>query len=257
MLVAKANIRQAIKRVYYFGFKYHCEICGANTRFRHTYSFDHAILRELDVVGGEYVENDDCPICFANARIRLVYKYITKMGTGLRGHRVLHVATERALYSKLFSNKECEYTPIDFAPDRYNYIPGVQFGDISNLQFDDGSFDLILCNHVLEHVPEDAAAMRELYRVLAPGGRAVLQVPLSYNLTHTVEDPYITDPTEMERRFGQFDHVRIYGRDYFDRLRSAGFVVEQIPSAELATPAEMAAGVVNGRENLTVAHKAG
>lgn len=245
-----------MKRIYYFGVAYHCGICGASTRLRHTYSFDHAILRDLDVIGGEYVENDDCPICFANARIRLVYKYIKGIGAKLEGMRVLHVAPERALYTQLFSHVRCSYTPIDFEPTRYNYIPGITFGDISKLTFGDDSFDLILCNHVLEHVPEDVVAMRELYRVLAPGGRAILQVPLSNKLEHTVEDPHITDPAEMERRFGQFDHVRIYGPDYFDRLRSAGFTVELIPSAALATPEEIAAGVVNGREELTVAHKA-
>lgn len=98
--------------------------------------------------------------------------------------------------------------------------------DITSLPFDEGEFDLIICSHVLEHVPDDATAMRELHRVLRPGGIALVQVPLNLAAERTDEDFSVTDPRERDRRWGQFDHVRKYGRDIVARLRRAGFHAE-------------------------------
>ncbi|MEO1173818.1 MAG: methyltransferase domain-containing protein, partial [Myxococcota bacterium] len=99
--------------------------------------------------------------------------------------------------------------------------------DVTDIQFSEGHFDGILCNHVLEHVPDDRRAMSELYRVLAPAGWAVLAVPIDTNRAHTYEDPSITEPEDRAVHFGQSDHVRWYGRDYAGRLREAGFTVEE------------------------------
>jgi ubiquinone/menaquinone biosynthesis C-methylase UbiE len=98
--------------------------------------------------------------------------------------------------------------------------------DIAKFKYEDNSFDVIICCHVLEHVPDDRKAMSELYRVLKPGGWAILQVPISLSLEKTYEDPTVATPKERERAFGQCDHFRIYGRDYIDRLESAGFSVD-------------------------------
>ena len=94
--------------------------------------------------------------------------------------------------------------------------------------FDECTFDVVVCNHVLEHVPEDRKAMRELQRILKPGGWAVLLVPFDQDRAVTYEDWAIVDPDERERAFGQFDHVRVYGRDYVDRLSDAGFEVSVV-----------------------------
>ena len=104
--------------------------------------------------------------------------------------------------------------------------------DITALPFADGSLDAVVCNHVLEHVPDDRAAMREFRRVLSPRGWAILQSPLDPRRAVTFEDFSVQDPGERERVFGQFDHVRIYGRDYIDRLTTAGFRVEAVPFAD-------------------------
>lgn len=98
--------------------------------------------------------------------------------------------------------------------------------DITNILFDDNTFDVILCVHVLEHVMDDRKAMRELYRVLKPGGWAILQSPVDPDYEKTFEDPDIVSPEDRERFFGQKNHVRIYGRDYKDRLEEAGFTVK-------------------------------
>ena len=100
--------------------------------------------------------------------------------------------------------------------------------DICNLPFKDNEFDIILCNHVLEHIPDDTKAMEELYRILKPGGFGVFQIPQDLNRETTFEDDSITDKKERAKIFGQYDHVRIYGRDYFDKLRSVGFKVEEV-----------------------------
>ena len=98
--------------------------------------------------------------------------------------------------------------------------------DITEIDYPDKSFNVIICNHVLEHIIDDKKAMNELYRVLKPGGWGILQVPMSLSLTTTYEDFSITDPTQREQVFGQSDHVRIYAIDYLDRLKESGFQVD-------------------------------
>ena len=134
--------------------------------------------------------------------------------------KVLHFAPEQAFY-KLFRNqKNLEYTTTDLLSP----LADVK-ADICNLPFADNSYDLILCNHVLEHIPDDTKAMQELYRVLKPGGMGIFQIPQDLSRAETFEDDSITDPKERARIFGQYDHVRVYGRDYFDKLRNIGFTV--------------------------------
>ena len=111
--------------------------------------------------------------------------------------------------------------------------------DICSLPFDDKSFDVILCNHVLEHIPEDRKAMQELYRILKPGGWGVFQVPQDLKREKTLEDDTITDPKERARIFGQYDHVRVYGRDYFDLLEEAGFEAQGIDYTTNYSPDEI------------------
>lgn len=134
--------------------------------------------------------------------------------------KVLHFAPEQAFY-KLFRNmKNLDYTTTDL----YSPLADVK-ADICNLPFDDNSYDLILCNHVLEHIPDDTKAMQELYRVLKPGGMGIFQIPQDLKREKTFEDNSITDQKKRAEIFGQYDHVRVYGRDYFDKLRNIGFTV--------------------------------
>ena len=137
--------------------------------------------------------------------------------------KVLHFAPEQAFY-KLFRNqKNIDYTTTDlFSP-----LADVK-ADICNLPFSDNSYDVILCNHVLEHIPDDTKAMQELYRVLKPGGMGIFQIPQDLKRETTFSDDSIINQKERAAIFGQYDHVRIYGRDYFDQLRAIGFkVVEE------------------------------
>lgn len=135
--------------------------------------------------------------------------------------KVLHVAPEQAFYKRFKKQKNLNYITTDL----YSLIVDVK-ADILNLPFNDGEFDVIFCNHVLEHIIDDQKAMSELFRVMKKGGWGILQVPMKSGMEKTYEDFTIIDPEERKRAFGQYDHVRWYGLDYFQRLEKAGFRTE-------------------------------
>jgi len=137
--------------------------------------------------------------------------------------KVLHFAPEQCFLKQFKNLKHLDYTTTDLDSP----IADVK-ADICNLPFEDNSYDVILCNHVLEHIPNDTKAMQELYRVLKSGGYGVFQIPQDLSRKETFEDDSITDKKERAKIFGQYDHVRVYGLDYFDKLRSIGFKVEEV-----------------------------
>jgi glycosyltransferase involved in cell wall biosynthesis len=164
-----------------------------------------------------------CPSCHSLDRERL-YKYFLEIETDIliSELNILHVAPEKNLRALINQNKRVKYVCGDLYPTDEEMIKL----DITNIEFPDNIFDVILCSHVLEHIPDDKLAMRELYRVLKPGGWGILQVPIALDLIETYEDFSIITPEEKFIAFGQDDHVRIYAKDYVDRLRSVGFLVE-------------------------------
>ena len=164
------------------------------------------------------------PSTLSLERHRLLWLYLTRETDFFsKPLKVLHVAPEQAFYKRFKNQKNLTYITTDL----YSPLADVK-ADLCVLPFEDDSFDVIFCNHVLEHIPDDAQAMRELYRVMKKGGWGIFQVPQDVNRVHTFEDDTITDPAERTRIFGQYDHVRVYGLDYFDRLRQVGFEVEEI-----------------------------
>ena len=145
--------------------------------------------------------------------------------------KVLHFAPEQCFLKRFRKLDNLNYTTTDLLSP----IADVK-ADICDLPFEDNSYDTILCNHVLEHIPDDSKAMKELFRVLKPGGYGIFQIPQDLNRETTFEDNTITDKAERAKIFGQYDHVRVYGRDYFDKLRSIGFKVEEVNyTASLST----------------------
>ncbi len=148
--------------------------------------------------------------------------------------KVLHFAPEQAFYRRFRKMSHLDYTTTDLNSP----LADVK-ADICDLPFGENSFDILFCNHVLEHIPDDTQAMQELYRILRPGGMAILQIPQDLTREITFEDDTITDRDERAKIFGQYDHVRIYGRDYFDKLRSVGFKVEEVDYTSKITPSEV------------------
>jgi SAM-dependent methyltransferase len=177
-------------------------------------------------------ENDQCPGCGSLMRHRALLLYLRDVERMAEsGRELLHVGPGQAIRAWLSSLPQLRYLSVDLNPG----VADLR-ADIRSLPFDESSFDYVLCAHVLEHVPDDRAAIGELYRVLRPGGTALIQVPPS-ELEETREDAAITDPGERERVFGQHDHVRMCGADYRFRLEEPGFQVEVVDYADELEPA--------------------
>src|SRR5215831_15480709 len=204
-----------------FGLRYQCPMCRAHLKAFLSGGECHAVLTKKSIVGGGWRSNAVCPVCGSWDRDRLAYLYLKNQPHLLsRGTKLLHVAPEYILRSWLCSKVELDYVSADLSMDNVDLTI-----DLTQIPFPNSTFGVIICNHVLEHIPNDRAAMAELFRVLKPDGWAMLQVPISFHLAATYEDFSITDPIDRERAFGQNDHVRIYAMDYVDRLKQAGFAV--------------------------------
>lgn len=174
--------------------------------------------------GKQQRENVLSPATLSLERHRLLWLYLKKETSFFSENlKVLHFAPEQCFLSRFKKLKNLDYTTTDLLSP----IADVK-ADICNLPFKDNSYNVILCNHVLEHIPDDKKAMEELYRVLKPGGFGVFQIPLDASRDTTFEDDSITNKKERTEIFGQYDHVRVYGLDYFDKLRAVGFNVEKV-----------------------------
>lgn len=180
-------------------------------------------------------ENVLAPGTLSLERHRLLWLYLQQKTTFFSQQlKVLHVAPEQCFYPVFKKQKNIDYTTTDlFSP-----LADVK-ADICDLPFKDNSYDVVFCNHVLEHIIKDDKAIQELYRILKPGGWGVFQIPQNTNQQDTYEDFSITDPNERQIHFGQYDHVRVYGLDYFNKLASHGFSVEQFSVKENFTDTEV------------------
>jgi SAM-dependent methyltransferase len=201
-----------IVRMAFFGRARYCPVCGSHCRRFLAHGPPSRSIQ--DVV---------CPACLSHPRLRLAWLFLSTRTDLLDGHprRVLHVAPEPALTDLLRRSRNIEIESADLDSPHASVTL-----DITRTDRESASFDVILCSHVLEHVEDDRQAMRELFRVLRPGGWVMIQVPISSK--PTFEDPSITDPAERERLFWQADHVRLYGLDISERLTKAGFEVETV-----------------------------
>lgn len=229
MLTAlKYTIKKQMELLPHRGTKVTCPFCGFKANDLYAIGLDLPVLKEKEVAGAGK-RNAGCYNCHSTDRERLVYIYLRdcfKLFLQPKSIAILHIAPEKriseAIIRQGFSNYVCgdKFTP------GYSYPTHVKDTDITALTYTQDYFDIIICNHVLEHVPNDSLAMRELFRVLKPGGTAILQVPISKNSTATLEDEKATTDKQREAVYGQFDHVRLYGVDYKKRLADAGFSVQ-------------------------------
>lgn len=197
----------------YVGRGRECPLCGA--RRRRFLPYGYVTPRE-DAL---------CPRCLALERHRLLWLYLereTRLAAELP--RLLHVAPEAALmrrFRELYRGVPERYVTADLESP----LADLHF-DIQHIPLADDSFDAVICNHIMEHVGDDRQAMRELYRILRAGGWGILLSPVDLSRAATFEDDTVTDRDERTRLFGQYDHRRVYGRDYAARLAEAGFEVE-------------------------------
>ena len=199
-----------INRLRYRGNRFECTLCGA--RLRTMLSFEHGSVRRKHVL---------CPVCRSLDRHRFLWHIVErKQIISVAPCRTLHVAPEWAVCKRLRACSEVDYLSVDLVDD----TRAMALMDITDTGLAERSVDLIVCSHVLEHVPNDRKAILELHRILSLRGRLLIQVPLS-DSERTLEDPAIQSPQDRRRYYRQEDHVRLYGNDLADRLRQGGFAV--------------------------------
>lgn len=220
---AKKHLRQArnaLRAPFYRGTGRLCPVCGKSSRRFRTFG----IVPRPDA---------QCVHCGALERHRLLWYFVQNKVHIFSdpSKRMLHVAPEACFESKIKELLGNNYLTADLS----NPETRVQM-DITNINYPDNAFDIIFCNHVLEHVIDDKRAISEMFRVLSDTGCALLLVPITAD--KTFEDPSITDPAERLRLFGQEDHVRKYGPDYADRLQEAGFKVQVITAKDMVNEEE-------------------
>ena len=211
--------------LFYRGRGAECPVCGAKYRKFLPYGYVHTRANAL------------CPKCLSLERHRLLWLYLTRETDLLKCYpRTLHIAPEVCIMRHLkphFAGHPGQYVTADLESP----LADLHF-DVQQIPLADDSVDVILCNHLLEHGADDRKALGELYRILKPGGWGILLSPVEADYEQTFEDDTITDPDERTRIFGQYDHRRIYGADYTDRLRAAGFEAADIDYAASFTDAE-------------------
>lgn len=207
-------------RVFYKGKRYTDPIDGKSYRKFLPYGYQ---IQRANVLA---------PGTLSLERHRLLWLYLQNETDFFKSPiKVLHIAPEQAFYKRFKKQKNLDYTTTDLNSP----LADVK-ADITDLPFEKEQFDVVFCNHVLEHVVDDQKAMLELYRVMKKDGIGIFQIPQDLKRATTYEDANITDPKERSKHFGQYDHVRVYGRDYFDKLKAVGFEVTPIDYSEKLSP---------------------
>ncbi|MDN3668168.1 class I SAM-dependent methyltransferase [Echinicola jeungdonensis] len=198
-----------ILAVFYKGDRVECTIC-------------HSQFKKFLPYGRKARENALCPQCLALERHRLIWLFLReKTDFFTKPKKVLHIAPEFCFIDRFEKLDNLEYITGDIESP----LAKVKM-DVHQIPFEDNTFDVVFCNHVMEHVDDDIQACREINRVMKKNGWGIVQSPV-YDIPETLEDKSITDPAEREKLFGQRDHVRKYGKDYAKRLSTSGLNVEE------------------------------
>ncbi|MBR5595068.1 MAG: methyltransferase domain-containing protein [Alistipes sp.] len=217
-----------------------CPVCGS--RYRRFMPYGYVTSRE-DAL---------CPHCLSLERHRMIWLWLKESSNLFEGYpRLLHIAPEVSLmrhFKRHYRDNKSYITA-----DLESPLADLHF-DVQSIPLEDEYIDVIICNHLLEHVEDDRRAMAELYRILKKGGWGIMLVPEDRSRARTFEDDTITDPEERTRIFGQYDHRRIYGRDYDKRLAEAGFRVERIAYAERLSDEQRRRYAI-GHDDLVVVYK--
>ena len=211
LLIRLSYLFKIIAPIAYKGNNVQCPVCEKS--FRKFLSYGSNIAHRENVL---------CPYDLTLERHRLMWLYLQKTDF-FKAEKldVLHVAPEQCFHKKFKSQNNLNYTTADLESP----IADLHF-DLHSIPLEDNLYDVIFCNHVMEHVKDDLQCMKELYRVMKPGGWGIFQVPIDYDNPETYEDNTITSEKDREIHFWQKDHVRLYGLDYPKKLEKAGFKID-------------------------------
>lgn len=218
LLIRLSYIFKFFAPLLYKGNKVTCPVCERNFSKFLSYGSDIA-----------HRENVLCPYDLTLERHRLMWLYLKNESNFFTANlNVLHIAPEQCFYHRFKAQKNINY----LTGDLVSPLADMHF-DLHHIPLEDNRFDVVFCNHVLEHVDDAMQCMKEIFRVMKPGGWAILQVPQDFNREETYEDKSITSPEEREKHFWQKDHVRLFGKDYPEWLKRAGFDVQEFnPNTE-------------------------
>lgn len=222
LLIRLSYVFRIFAPLVYKGDQVECPVC--ERKFRKFLSYGSKVAHRDNVL---------CPYDLTLERHRVMWLYLKNKSDFFTkpNLKVMHIAPEQCFHGKFKKQKNLDYV----TGDLLSPIADLHF-DLHNIPLEDNQYEVIFCNHVMEHVKDDLQCMKELYRIMKPGGWGIMQVPIDTSRTTTYEDWSITTPEEREKHFWQYDHVRLYGLNYPDRLREAGFNVEVVDfSKELPT----------------------
>ena len=218
LLIRMSYVFRLFTPLLYKGNKVECPVC--EKKFRRFLSYGY---------GDRHRDNVLCPYDLTLERHRAMWLYLrTKSDFFTKPDlKVMHIAPEQHFHKKFRKQKNLVYTTGDLESP----IADLHF-DLHDIPLEDNQYEVIFCNHVMEHVKDDFQCMKELHRIMKPGGWGIMQVPIDLTRNETYEDWSITTPEEREKHFWQYDHVRLYGTNYPQRLEEAGFQVEVVDLAE-------------------------
>lgn len=221
LLIRMSYVFKRVAPIIYKGDEVECPVCQRSFRKFLSYGSDVA-----------HRENVLCPFDLTLERHRLIWLYLLNKSDFFTTDHIemLHIAPEQCFLPHFKKQVNLDY----LTGDLVSPIADMHF-DLHNIPLKDNRFDVVFCNHVLEHVEDDNQCMRELFRVMKPGGWGIFQVPLDTTRNETYEDKSIVTPEEREKHFWQKDHVRLYGLDYPTKLKAVGFEVEEYnPKIEIS-----------------------
>lgn len=241
LLIRLSYVFRVFAPLVYKGNKVECPVCGKSFRKFLSYGSDVA-----------HRENVLCPYDLTLERHRAIWLYLKNKTDFFTKEnlKVMHIAPEQCFHGKFKKQKNLDYTTGDLVSP----IADLHF-DLHDIPLEDNQYEVIFCNHVMEHVKDDLRCMQELLRIMKPGGWGIMQVPIDSSRTETYEDWSITSPEEREKHFWQKDHVRLYGLNYADRLREAGFEVDVVDLSLDYSEGEFARFRIPKSEQLYVVRK--